>query len=373
MQKKICYLCLLIALLSCKTKSNKPEYAPQFPLGPFVRPVAVNPVIAPDTMTRFFDPILQDSVAWESNDTFNPAATVLNDEIVVLYRAEDRSGEGIGQRASRLGYAFSTDGLHFNRLSEPVFYAGNDAQKDLEYPGGCEDPRIAQTEDGLYVLFYTQWNRKLPRLAIATSTDLKQWTKHGPAFAKAYNGRFFDTFSKSASIVTRLQNGKQIIAKIDGKYWMYWGEKAIYAATSGNLTDWEPILNDNGELKPLYQPRKGYFDSELTECGPPAVLTDEGIILLYNGKNAAGENGDPDYTPNAYCAGQILFSAGNPTQFLRALDKPFLIPEEPFEKSGQYPAGTVFIEGLAYFQNQWFLYYGCADSRVGVAVFNPKK
>jgi predicted GH43/DUF377 family glycosyl hydrolase len=150
-------------------------------------------------------------------------------------------------------------------------------------------------------------------------------------------------------------------------------EKAVYAATSDNLTDWYPVLDDRGELKALYQPRKGYFDSELTECGPPAVLSDKGIILLYNGKNKAGEAGDPAYTSGAYCAGQALFSAENPTQFLKALDKPFLVPEESFEKSGQYPAGTVFIEGLAFFRNKWFLYYGCADSRVAVAVFDPQK
>jgi predicted GH43/DUF377 family glycosyl hydrolase len=363
----------IFLLTSCgEKKQTAMEYVPVFPLGPFVRPAEVNPVISPDENTRFFDPILQDSIAWESNDTFNPAATVLNDEIVVFYRAEDKSGEGIGQRTSRLGYASSADGLHFTRKTTPVFYPDKDSQTELEWPGGCEDPRIAVSEEGLYVLLYTQWNQKLPRLAVATSTDLEHWTKYGPAFAQAYDGRFFNEFSKSASIVTRLENGKQQIAKINGKYWMYWGEKAVYAATSGNLTDWYPVLNENNELKALYEPRKGHFDSELTECGPPAILTNEGIILLYNGKNKAGADGDPNYTANAYCAGQALFNANDPTQLLNVLDKPFLVPQESFEKSGQYPAGTVFIEGLVYFQNKWFLYYGCADSRVAVAIFDPQ-
>jgi predicted GH43/DUF377 family glycosyl hydrolase len=165
--------------------------------------------------------------------------------------------------------------------------------------------------------------------------------------------------------------GKQVITKIEGKYWMYWGEKAVYAATSENLTDWTPVLDDNRELKIRYQPRKGYFDSALTECGPPAIRTKEGIILLYNGKNQTGEAGDPDYTPNTYCAGQALFDANHPTRLLKVADKPFLVPQEPFEKNGQYPAGTVFIEGLVYFQNKWFLYYGCADSRVAVAIYDP--
>lgn len=48
-------------------------------------------------------------------------------------------------------------------------------------------------------------------------------------------------------------------------------------------------------------------------------------------------------------------------------------PMASFEKSGQYPAGTVFIEGMVYVKQKWFLYYGCADSRVGVAVYDPKQ
>lgn len=81
------------------------------------------------------------------------------------------------------------------------------------------------TEDGTYVMLYTAWNRNIPRLAVAVSKDLKKWTKHGLAFAKAYNGRFADLASKSASIVTGVKDGKLVIEKINGKYFMYWGEK----------------------------------------------------------------------------------------------------------------------------------------------------
>ena len=84
-------------------------------------------------------------------------------QIYVLYRAEDNSGVGIGGHTSRLGLAESTDGLHFTRHSSPVFYPTNDAQKDNEWPGGCEDPRIVETDDGRYVLTYTQYNRKVAR------------------------------------------------------------------------------------------------------------------------------------------------------------------------------------------------------------------
>ena len=159
------------------------------------------------------------------------------------------------------------------RSDSPVLFPQNDSQADAEWPGGCEDPRIAVTEDGTYVMLYTQWNRKLARLAVAHSKDLIHWIKYGSVFAKAYNGKFAKRFTKSASIVTTLKNGKLAITKINGKYLMYWGERSVFAATSTDLINWEPLVDENEALIPLAKPRKGYFDSDLTECGPPAVLT----------------------------------------------------------------------------------------------------
>ena len=187
----------------------------------FERLTGVNPVIKP-LPTKFYCPMREDSVAWEESDTFNPAATIYDGKIVVMYRAEDNSAQGIGSRTSRLGYATSTDGIHFERDTKPAFYPAKDNQAENECPGGTEDPRIAMTEDGTYVLLYTQWNRKVPRLAVATSKDLKHWTKFGPAFEKAYNGKFKDEATKSASLVTTLKGDKQVIAKVNGKYFMYW-------------------------------------------------------------------------------------------------------------------------------------------------------
>ncbi|MFT3902677.1 MAG: glycoside hydrolase family 130 protein [Niabella sp.] len=314
----------------------------------------------------------QKKLAWEASDVFNPAAAVKNNKIYVLYRAEDESGKGIGKRTSRLGIAESKDGIKMKRSSKPVFYPAEDGQKELEWPGGCEDPRIAVTEDGLYVMMYTQWNRKVARLAVATSRNLKSWTKHGPVFWEAYNGRFKDMFCKSASIVTKIENGKQVIAKVNGKYMMYWGERFMNIATSDDLISWQPTLDKKGELQAIVRPRPHYFDSDLTECGPPAIITDKGILVLYNGKNKGGSERDTSYTANTYAAGQVLFDLKDPSKVIGRLDKPFFVPAEPFEKSGQYPAGTVFVEGLVFFKNKWFLYYGCADSRVAVAIYDPK-
>lgn len=364
--------CLLICNLSIAQIKGQ-NVLPKWAFGGFERPQNINPIISPDTGAKFLDPMSNKQVGWEAYYTFNPAATVKDGKIVVLYRSEDMTGDAIGTRTSRIGYAESKDGLSFIRKRTPVLYPGNDSQKQFEWPGGCEDPRVAVTENGTYVMFYTQWNRDVPRLGVATSKDLVTWVKHGPIFRKAYNGKFVNVPHKSASIITKLKGDRQIIAKINGKYWMYWGELHVFAATSTNLVDWSPVVDNKGDLKQLISPRPGYFDSDLTECGPPAIMTDRGIILFYNGKNHPGDGGDKRFNGNSYCAGQALFSSNNPEKPITRLNVPFLRPMESFEKSGQYVNGTVFIEGLVYFKKKWFLYYGCADSRVGVAVFDPKK
>lgn len=179
---------------------------------------------------------------------------------------------------------------------------------------------------------------------------------------------------KSASIVTTLKDGKLVIDKVNGKYWMYWGEHGVKGATSDNLIDWEPVLDGQGELATFIDVRKGYFDSALTECGPPAIKTDQGILLLYNGKNHDEKaQSDPRFTLGTYSAGQVLFDANDPKKVIQRLNTPFKRPMEDFEKSGQYVDGTVFIQGLAYYKSKWFLYYGCADSKVGVSVYDPSK
>ena len=351
--------------------TNQEKQDNNWVIGPFLRPEGVNPVISPQP-TEFYCPMRKQQVKWEESDTFNPAATVKDGKIVVLYRAEDNSAQGIGKRTSRVGYAESKDGIEMKRLDNPVLFPAEDNFKDQDWPGGCEDPRVAMTEDGLYVMLYTAWNRKKARLAVATARDLKNWTKHGLAFDKAYNGRFNNLFCKSGSILTKLKGNQLVIDKVNGKYFMYWGEHAIYAATSDNLIDWYPVLDEKNELMKIIQPRKGHFDSLLTECGPPAIRTKHGIVLVYNGKNS-GKTGDADYPANAYCAGQLLLDGNDPYKVLDRLDKPFFAPEAPFEKSGQYKDGTVFIEGLVYHKKKLYLYYGCADSRVAVAVYDPFK
>lgn len=335
-------------------------------LGPFEREVSQGPVIEPLAESLFKDPMTGRTVHWESMATFNPAAVVKDGKIHVLYRAEEKLGEKeIGGHTSRIGLAISEDGKTYKRKKEPIFYPADDSQKEFEWTGGTEDPRIVETEGGTYVLTYTQWNREYPRLAAATSKDLKNWDKQGPIFQEWKDGKYHNMETKSGAIVTELKDGKLVAAKIKGKYWMYYGVPHIWLASSRDMIHWEPQENHEGNLVPVLSPRPGYFDSWLVEAGPPPVLTDDGIVVLYNAGNSR-DIGVVELGNRIYTGGQALYDREEPWKLLDRSNEPFIKPEKPFEKSGQYAEGTTFVEGLVYFQNIWYLYYGTADSMIGV-------
>ena len=342
---------------------------PPWCIGPFSRPVD-RPIIMPTSEFVFNCPMKKQTVRWAENHTFNPAAIARGNTIHMLFRAEDGVGDRIREYTSRIGHALSTDGISFALQPEPVIYPSDDAWVGEEWRGGCEDPRVIETENGDYVIYYTMWNLNNPKgcppkaiIGVATSTDLVVWQKHGPAFEDA---RVSQTYHKAAGVVQRIHEGRLVAAKIQDKYWMYWGEDAVRLASSTDLVNWTPVLDEGGEVAKLITPRSGYFDSEFTEVGPPPILTDNGIVLVYNGKNS-DKGGDSAIGPGAYAAGQLLFDPEHPATLLDRLDKPFLEPELDFEKTGQYPQGTVFVEGLVLFKSKWYLYYGTADTYVGVA------
>lgn len=345
-------------------------------IGPFTRPTT-GPVIEPNKFYYFTDPVTNLRTNWEELHTFNPAATIAPDgKVAVVFRAEDASGKDqIGQHVSRLGLATSTDGLQFATSGAPVLYIEDDEQKIHESPGGVEDPRIVVSPDGTYVMTYTQWARDAGQytIGIATSKDLEKWKKWGPAFGNADNGKYDTMLYKSGGILTELHNGRVQAVKVHGKYWMYWGEIQVRLATSSDLIHWTPVLDPKTHLpQVVMSARAGHFDSGFPEVGPPPLLTKKGIVLIYNGKNSTGTGdetlaSDQKIAPGAYSVGEALFSASDPAKLLDRTAKPVLTPTMPYERSGQYTAGTTFAEGLVAFQGQWLLYYGAADSVVGVA------
>lgn len=305
-------LCLILMVSFCS------EYQQDnWQLGPFQK-YEGNPIITPQGAT------------WEAKDVFNPAAITDGESIYMFYRAEDSTGIGVWNGTSRIGLAESSDGIHFKRHENPIL----EPTEEYELPGGTEDPRIVKIE-GTFYLTYTAYDGQTARLALASSADLLNWEKHGILFPDL-------EWSKSGAIVPQ---------KINGRYWMYFGDTNIWAAWSEDLINWTRIK------EPVMEPREGMFDSRLIEPGPTPLITDDGILLLYN-------SADEDLV---YRTGQALFDINDPTRLLKRSTNYFLAPDTELEVGGQIP-NVVFIEGLAELNDTWFLYYGMGDSGIGVAV-----
>jgi beta-1,2-mannosidase len=344
------------------------DAVPSWTLGPFTRALDGAPMLEPRADTRFACPVGGRVVAWEEKDVFNPAAVVRDGMVHLIYRAEDVVGRHAG--TSRIGLATSRDGLTFERRPEPVLYPDNDEFKQYEWEGGCEDPRVVETGDGRYVMTYTAYDGRTARLMVATSRDLVTWTKHGPAFARASGGRFRDRWSKSGAVVSEQQGSAFVAARSGGRYWMYWGDTDIFLASSDDLVNWEPLerpapAGREPVLVSALVPRRGRFDSALVEPGPQAMLTPQGILLLYNGANRQ-VTGDATLPEMAYSAGQALFDPADPGAVIGRTTDAFLSVETVHETTGQV-RNVCFIEGLVAFNDRWFLYYGMGDSRIGVA------
>ncbi len=337
-------------------------------LGNFEKLDAANPILLPNTVDSFIDPVSGQVVYWSNEALYNPTAVVKDGVIALLYRSQDHP------LVSRVGLALSTDGVHFDNLGTPVLYPDNDDCYPYEIGGGCEDPRIVRDADGTYYMYYTAYNRPngLALLFVATSDDLIHWEKQGGAFDEAYGGKYASTWAKSGSVICDMV-GDQFIAHQfdDGYYYMYYGEGTVYIARSTDLINWTPLEDESGNLIAPMSPRAGYYDARLVECGPQAIYSEYGILLIYNGANAGPDSsGDSMLIYNAYCPGQVLFDPADPTKILERTETYFLYPEKDYELDGLVN-NVCFVEGLVYYGGSWYLYYGTADSRLAVAVYTP--
>jgi len=353
---------ILLILVGCKNPNQdiltKSAEKDSWTLLDFVKADSINPILRPTTSLSFDCPVSEKEVLWEGRNVLNPSAVVKDGKVYMIYRAQDSS------MTSRLGLAISEDGFHFKKQDKPIFYPDNDSMKKYEWKGGVEDPRIVESEDGTYILTYTSYDGKTARLCLASSKDLMSWTKHGLVLGE---GKYKDTWSKAGAIISKLVGNKIVATKIDGKYWMYFGDTNLFIAYSDDLITWKVAENEeNKKMISVLSPRMGYFDSRLVEPGPYALLRKEGILLIYNASNAANFN-DSELPKFTYAASQALFDKEKPYKLIDRMEDHFIYPDKDYEKVGEVNE-VCFVEGLVYFKDKWFLYYGTADSKIAVAV-----
>ena len=283
------------------------------------------------------DPIISpQGDGWEAAGTFNPAVILHRGKFVMLYRAQDKDG------TSRLGYAESSDGIHFTRRPQPVLSPEAEYEKD----GGVEDPRLVKFGD-TYYLTYTGFDRKDAQLCLAISKDLLHWQRQG-VILPAYKGHWNVGWTKSGAIVPE---------KVDGRYWMYFlGTSADKTDQMGLASSTDLIHWTEATAGPVLPRRPGQFDSRVVEPGPSPIVTKDGIVMVYN---AADDK-------LVYRTAIAVFERNDPRRLLWRSEQPVFGPERDWERIGQVP-NVVFVEGMARVGKSYYFYYGAADKFIGVA------
>jgi len=271
-----------------------------------------NPILSPNPMHL-----------WESRFVFNPAVVYDGELFHMVYRAQ---GEDM---VSRLGYAVSTDGIHFNRLEKPVFEPSTDDELF-----GVEDPRITFI-DGWYYMLYTAYSPKGTRVSMARTKNFITWERFGVVLP--------DIDNKDAALFPE---------KIGGKYVMLHRiPPDIWLAFSDDLREW-------GDFVKIASPRKGMWDDLKIGAAAPPLKTEYGWLLLYHGVQKSEKP--------IYRLGFMLLDLEDPTKVLKRSEEPILEPELPWEKFGGVP-NVVFSDAMVEVGDEYFIYYGAADNHIALA------
>lgn len=214
---------------------------------------------------------------WECFKLYNPGAFWDGARYHIFYRAMSRGNDW----RSSIGYAVSFDGENFERYDKPVLSPENELEKR-----GLEDPRITKFGD-TYFMVYAAYDGNDVRLNIATSKNLKDWEKRGPAFSnfeflkfggkevEFNNGKIIDDNKKRVGKEWS-KSGAIFPEKISNRYWMLFGEYNIWLAISDNGLNWDVLP------KTLLSSREGnFFDNAFVEMGSPPIKTKNGWLVLY--------------------------------------------------------------------------------------------
>ncbi len=290
------------------------------------------------------------SNSWEQRGVFNPAAIYLNGKIYILYRAfsEDNT--------STIGMAVSSDGLNIDeRLPDPIYKprAPFESKPEPNAWSGCEDPRITQIGNTIYMLYTAYDSMNPPRVAL-TSIKSEDFLK-----------RNWEAWTSPVLISPPGIDDKDacmLPEKVKGKYVFF------HRIDNDVVLDFVDDLKFDGEKKFLrtlrYIPlREESWDGEKVGISAPPIKTQYGWVLLYHGVSKIDRE---------YRVGVMLLDLIDPSIVLSYLHYPILEPETTFEREGLV-SNVVFPCGAVLNEDTLYVYYGGADKFVCVATVPFKK
>ena len=305
---------------------------------------------------------------WESEAVFNPGAVMHNGRVHLFYRALGPDG------ISRVGYASSKDGVHFDkRYPHPVYMPESVKESTKHHPytsparlvydtslyvsgggwGGCEDPRAVKIDDRIYLTFniFNGWDSIRVGLTSIAENDLEQgvWRWRKVNFLSPVNERH--------------KNWVLFPEKIGGKYALFHNlfDEDPNKVRVEYLDNLEGAIPKFDSPNPHYMPnREVAWHNRTRSAGPPPIKTKYGWLLFYH----AMDTHDPD----RYKLGAVLLDSEDPRKVLYRSNYPVLEPDEWYEND--WKPGIIYASGAIVKGDTLFIYYGGGDKHIGVASTN---
>ncbi len=333
----------------------------------------------------------------EVEGVLNPAATRGPDGMLYLFPRLVAKGN-----YSRIGIAR----VKFNDAGDPcgVERLGIALEPQVDYElradgsGGCEDPRVTFVEPlRHYVMTYTAHSPIGPRIALAISKDLFHWERIGLATFEPFQGiDLVHVDNKDASIFpVAIPNhaGKMQLALIHRPLFPGTRPEETACESECRMVDREHesiwisycpmFVKGMGPAKGMAPHRPGLFNSHhrlATPVSPweklkigggaPPILTRYGWLIVYHGVSKIDDPTN-DGRQLCYSAGVMVLSKKHPQKILYRSEQPVLMPERYEERHGMidnvvFPTGIDRRDDLGT-PDRFDVYYGMADSRIGVA------
>ncbi len=314
-------------------------------------------------------------IPWMTNQARNTAATIVGDEIHLLFTA---SGDIENGADMVIGHAVSKDGIHFDVDPEP-WLEKSPRRGDFDH-GTVEDTRITKIDDTYFITYAARsfhyarkdeypapdelgkgicWNMPhARRSALLTSKDMKTYERIGPITDPHYN---------DANVVffPRKINGRYAFLHrptpfAPNRFFARYFPAEIWVAFSEDHREWDLTIHDND--KRVLRPTFDWEAQKVGASGPP-IETDEGWLVIYHGVDFGVDGG---MNLGKYRAGLMLLDLDDPTKIIAHSPDPILEPKTEEERVGRvpnvvFPCGNVVRDGTVY------IYYGASDTYTNLA------
>ena len=256
---------------------------------------------------------------------------------------------------------------------------------------GTEDPRTTWVPSlGKHLMTYVAYGPLGPRLAFAFSEDLRTWERLGPCLFGYQSDLSMDLNlfpNKDAVFFPEPVNdpdGVPSYAMLHRPMWdLGWiregeGEHLPAGVTDNRPGIWisyAPVADVEKDIRNLVHMAKHRlvalsefpFEELKIGGGPAPIRVEEGWLLIHHGVSGALEKSAFDHQQNVnYTAAAMILDADDPAKVIARSDKPLLAPETEDEMSGIVP-NVVFPTAIEKIGEQLFVFYGMADSKIGVA------